>query len=73
MKLGMSGYSQGENTNADFCKWLFTEEHKDCIVVAYNFQGYDGYFIQNFLNENGVKYEVIFKRCKDPFDDNTYV
>ena len=55
---------QGENTNADFCKWLFTEEHKDCIVVAHNFQGYDGYFIQNFLNENGVKYEVILRGAK---------
>ena len=55
---------QGKNTNVDFCKWLFTEEHKDCIVVAHNFQGYDGYFIQNFLNENGVKYEVILRGAK---------
>ena len=55
---------QGKNTNVDFCKWLFTEEHKDCIVVAHNFQGYDGYFIKNFLNENGVKYEVILRGAK---------
>ena len=55
---------QGKNTNVDFCKWLFTKEHKDCIVVAHNFQGYDGYFIQNFLNENGVKYEVILRGAK---------
>ena len=49
---------QGKNTNVEFCKWLFTKEHQGCIVVAHNFQGYDGYFIQNFLNENGVKYEL---------------
>ena len=48
---------RGENTIADFCKWLFTEEHRKSIVVAHNFQGYDGYFIQNYLNKNGVKYE----------------
>ena len=55
---------QGENTNEDFCKWLFTVDHKDCILVAHNFQGYDGYFIQNYLNENGVKYEVILRGAK---------
>ena len=52
---------QGKNTNADFCKWLFTKDHQDCIVVAHNFQGYDGYFIQNYLNENAVKYDVILR------------
>ena len=55
---------QGKNTIGDFCKWLFTKEHLDCIVVAHNFQGYDGYFIQNYLNENGVKYEVILRGAK---------
>ena len=55
---------QGKNTNDDFCKWLFTAEHKDCIVLAHNFQGYDGYFIQNYLNENIVKYEVILRGAK---------
>ena len=49
---------QGKNTVVDFCKWLFTRDHQDCIVVAHNFQGYDGYFIQNYLNKNGIKYEV---------------
>ena len=55
---------QGKNTNVDFCKWLLTEEHRDCIVVAHNFQGYDGYFIQNYLNENNVKYNVILRGAK---------
>ena len=41
-----------------------TKEHQGCIVVAHNFQGYDGYFIQNFLNKNAVKYEVILRGAK---------
>ena len=55
---------RGENTIPDFCKWLFTEEHGKCIVVAHNFQGYDKYFIQNYLNKNGIKYEVILNGAK---------
>ena len=55
---------QGNTTIKDFCEWLFTKEHQDCIVVAHNFQGYDGYFIQNYLNENAVKYEVILRGAK---------
>ena len=55
---------QGNTTIKDFCEWLFTKEHQDCIVVAHNFQGYDGYFIQNYLNENAIKYEIILRGAK---------
>ena len=55
---------QGSDTTKDFCEWLLTKEHQDCIVVAHNFQGYDGYFIQNFLNKNAIKYEVILRGAK---------
>ena len=55
---------QGNDTTKDFCEWLLTKEHQDCIVVAHNFQGYDGYFIQNFLNKNAIKYEVILRGAK---------
>jgi hypothetical protein len=54
----------GESTNVDFCEWLFTKEHRNCVFIAHNFQGYDGYFIQNFLCENGVKYDVIMSGAK---------
>ena len=27
---------QGNTTIKDFCEWLFTKEHQDCIVVAHN-------------------------------------
>ena len=49
----------GDNTRNDFCERLFTKEHANCIVVAHNFQGYDGYFIQQYLRENGIVPEVM--------------
>ncbi len=63
-EMGEEWTFSGESTNTDFCKWLFTKEHTNHIFVAHNFQGYDGYFIQNFLNANGVKYEVIMTGAK---------
>jgi hypothetical protein len=32
--------------------------------MAHNFQGYDGYFIQQYLHENGVIPEVIMRGAK---------
>ena len=55
---------EGNDTVKKFCEWLLTKEHQDCIVVAHNFQGYDGYFIQNYLNKNAIKYEVILRGAK---------
>ncbi|CAB4009670.1 DNA polymerase, partial [Paramuricea clavata] len=60
---------EGDNTKNEFCEWLFTKEHVNCIVLAHNFQGYDGYFIQQYLHENGVIPEVIpevIPWCQDP-------
>ena len=55
---------EGKDTTKDFCNCLFSKEHQGCIVVAHNFQGYDGYFIQNFLNKNAMKYDVILRGAK---------
>ena len=55
---------EGNDTVKKFCEWLLTKEHEDCIVVAHNFQGYDGYFIQKYLNKNAIKYEVILRGAK---------
>ena len=63
-ETGREKLFRGNTTIKDFCEWLFTKEHIGCIVVAHNFQGYDGYFIQNYLNENAVKYEVILRGAK---------
>ena len=56
---------QGKDTVKKFCEWLLTPEHKDCIVVAHNFQGYDGYFIKEFLIDNAIHYEIIYRGAKN--------
>ena len=56
---------QGKDTVKDFCKWLFTPQHKGCIVVAHNFQGYDGYFIAHYLVQNAIKYDIIYRGAKN--------
>ena len=58
------GLFQGEDTVKKFCEWLLTPEHEGCIVVAHNFQGYDGYFITKYLIENAIKYEIIYRGAK---------
>ena len=63
-EAGYEWLFQGSDTTKDFCTWLFSKEHQGCIVVAHNFQGYDGYFIQDFLNKNAIKYEVILRGAK---------
>ena len=63
---------QGEDTVKNFCEWLLTPEHKDCIVVAHNFQGYDGYFITKFLIDNAIHYDIIYRGAKS-FDHDPYV
>ena len=55
---------QGEDTVKEFCQWLLTPQHKGCIVIAHNFQGYDSYFIIKFLNENAIHYEIIYRGAK---------
>ena len=55
---------QGVDTVKKFCQWLLTPEHQGCIVVAHNFQAYDGYFITKFLNENVIHYEIIYRGAK---------
>ena len=54
----------GDNTRNEFCEWLFTIEHANFTVMAHNFQGYDSYFVLQYLRENGVKYDVIMRGAK---------
>ena len=55
---------QGQDTVKEFCQWLLTPEHKGCIAIAHNFQGYDSYFIIKFLDENAIHYEIIYRGAK---------
>ena len=58
------GVFQGKNAVKDFCTWLFTPQHQDCIVIAHNFQGYDSYPILKFLNENAIACDGIYNGTK---------
>ena len=64
MKRERWHYFKGKIPLRKFCQWLFTPEHKGCIVVAHNFQGYDGYFIKSILIENAIHYEIIYRGAK---------
>ena len=63
-EVGDEWVFQGDNTRNEFCEWLFTTEHANCRVMAHNFQGYDSYFILQYLREHGVKYNVIMRGAK---------
>ena len=56
---------QGKDTVKQFCEWLFTTQHEGCVVVAHNFQGYDGYFIADYLVQNAIKYDIIYRGAKN--------
>ena len=55
---------QGQDTVKEFWQWLLTPEHKGCILVAHNFQGYNSYLILKFLDENAIHYEIIYRGAK---------
>ena len=55
---------RGKNAVKDFCNWLITLEHQDCIVIAHNFQGYDSYPIIKCPHENAVECEAIYNGAK---------
>ena len=63
-EAGRQKLFNGKDTVKKFCEWLFSKEHQDCIVVAHNFQGYDGYFIQNFLSKNAIYHKVMYRGAK---------
>ena len=63
-EAGKEWVFKGDKTRDEFCEWLFTEEHTGCTVMAHNFQGYDSYFILQYLREHGVKYDVIMRGAK---------
>ena len=63
-EAGKEWIFKGDKTRDEFCEWLFTLEHAGCTVMAHNFQGYDSYFILQYLREHGVKYDVIMHGAK---------
>ena len=61
---GEAAVFRGKDAVKDFCSWLFTPQHQDCIVIAHNFQGYDSYPIIKYLHEHAVCCEPIYNGAK---------
>ena len=55
---------RGDDVTDEFCSWLFTHEHKDAVITAHNFKGYDGYFILQYMTKNGIKHSPIYADSK---------
>ena len=52
------------NTTDEFCKWVFTKQHKDYTVIAHYGKGYDCQFVEEWLVAHGVKPDVVFNGQK---------
>ena len=61
---GEAAVFRGKDAVKEFCTWLLTLEHQDCIVIAHNFQGYDSYPILKYLHEHAVGCEAIYNGAK---------
>ena len=54
----------GLSTADDFGAWLFSEQHKNAIVMAHYMEGYDVIFLLEYLISNEITPEVIFNDSK---------
>ena len=61
---GEAAVFRGKDAVKEFCNWLLTPQHQDCIVIAHNFQGYDSYPIIKYLHEHTVGCEAIYNGAK---------
>ena len=55
----------GRNTRDEFCKWLFSKENNNAIVMAHNFRAFDSWFVLSYLHENNVKPNIISNGAKN--------
>ena len=54
----------GPDTKNEFCEWLFQPQHVKTTLVAHNLQAYDGYFILQYLYNQGIAPELITRGAK---------
>ena len=55
---------RGEQTMEKFCSWLFLHQHRDVITIAHNACAYDAYFLYNYLLQQSIIPNIIFKGSK---------
>ena len=55
---------RGEKTVEKFCSWLFSHQHRDVIAIAHNAHAYNVYFLYNYLLQQSIIPNIIFKGSK---------
>ena len=55
---------RGEKTVDRFCSWLFSHQHRDVIAIAHSVHAYDAYFLYNYLLQQSIIPNIIFKESK---------
>ena len=55
---------RGSNTAYNFCSWLFSRQHINCIAIAHNAKAYDAYFLYSYLINAAMNPHVIFTGSK---------
>ena len=58
------GESMKGDVTEEFCRRLFTEEHRGYTLIAHNFRPCDGHFILKYMLDNNLKPEVIKRGTK---------
>ena len=54
----------GKDTAKIFSQWLVSKQHKNVTVMAHNARAYDAYFVYNYLINNSIIPQIIFKGSK---------
>ena len=55
---------RGANTMSDFGRWLFSPQHRNVYALAHNARAYDGYFLYNYIINNSMVPDIIFRGTK---------
>ena len=55
---------KGKGTQQQFGQWLSHRQHKGWTALAHSCKGYDGYFLMDYLLQNGIHHQVIFEGAK---------
>ena len=54
----------GKDTSRKFLERLVSKQHKNVTVMAHNARAYNSYFVYNYLINNSIIPEIIFKGSK---------
>lgn len=55
---------RGDDCIEEFCQFLFTSDNQHSTILAHNFRAYDGYYVINYIYNNGVEPDFIFTGSK---------